>query len=722
MIEDANIQLIITNELSTSYSPVPFITLHELVQNVIPETKQKINWNIETPENIAYIIYTSGTTGKPKGVPITFAALEQMIKSIIRKETFDIQERNIVLQMASINFDSSIIEIFTTLYAGATLVIASEEERINPDLLIRCLKEKRITTATIPPALLAILPTADLPALETLIFAGEATSQKTFERWRDSNRRLINAYGPTENTVCSTVCIKEPKESPIDIGTPLPNISCYIMNDNHQILPPGIAGELYIGGNQLTHGYINQADLNSVKFIDNPFVSDKEKSYGINTKLYKTGDKVRLLPNGHIEFLGRIDNQIKINGYRVEPQEIELLLNTYKGIKQAIVSIRENNETKSLIAYIQLENKNCQITKDQLRSFLQTKIPKYMIPSVWLFLDKLPLTINGKIDYGQLSKYTIPQRERLQNRSQKSNIEESILSHIISTILESSNIEPETDLFDLGLTSIQAIQAIANANSLGIDISVSNLYKARTIRAVLENKKSKLCFWANNYDENKPLLLLICGFSFFSPAYQVFVDTFKSDYSILVLESYMELFWNKRDCNIDTLTSSLFKLVTPILQDKTLYAIAGYCIGGDIALHLANKLYNAKVAQPHVFMLDSFAKKNKEYVYIEEPGLDSQISDERNRISNALNSSIYFQPYEGNVSLFLASEFTPQLATAPTQEKIDQAYSIFLQNGDEWKRLLPHCQIFHIPDTDHWRFLIDAKALAIVKNIIAQIH
>ncbi|WP_455633541.1 AMP-binding protein, partial [Parabacteroides sp.] len=114
MIEDANIQLIITNELSTSYSPVPFITLHELVQNVIPETKQKINWNIETPENIAYIIYTSGTTGKPKGVPITFAALEQMIKSIIRKETFDIQERNIVLQMASINFDSSIIEIFTT--------------------------------------------------------------------------------------------------------------------------------------------------------------------------------------------------------------------------------------------------------------------------------------------------------------------------------------------------------------------------------------------------------------------------------------------------------------------------------------------------------------------------------------------------------------------------------------------------------------------------------
>lgn len=710
IIEDANIQLIITDN-NINYN-IPSLSIPEIVKRNKSNTKDILYTNIQ--KDIAYIIYTSGTTGNPKGVPITFKALESMIQSIISKEAYDINSKKRILQMASINFDASVLEIFASLYTGATLVVTSEEESKDPDLLIKCIQKNSITTATIPPALLSVLPVADFQALDTLIFAGEATTNSTFERWRSKDRRLINAYGPTENTVCSTFCIKESETHPNDIGCPLPNVSCYIMNDHHQILPYGAIGELYIGGAQLTKGYINRPDLNAAKFVCNPF-KDETNATEI---LYKTGDLVCLMPNRHIKFIGRKDTQLKINGFRIESQEIETILNTHNDIKQAVVIAKNNNGSKYLAAYIQA-NENKEIDKNELQQFLRNKLPHYMIPSVWFLCKEIPLTINGKIDTRRLDQYVISSTSNLSKTISKDlNIEEMILSNIAAEILGIPEIDITDNLFDLGLTSIQAILMVTNAQNMGIDISISNLYKEKTIQKVLYNKKSRLCFWANPYQEEKPLLLLICGFSNYDPVYHYITDELKSRFSILVIESYMQFFWNRQQCNIQSFIPILSKILSPILQGKNLWGMIGYCIGGDIALYLASHFKQNGIAHPKVFLLDAFAEKSKEYTYINIPDLDPAIVAEMNRLSQNMSQSIDTIFYDEDVCVFLAADFAPQFVNGLSEEDAQKSYQHFIQNDAKWKQVIPHCHVYRIPETDHWRFLIDPKALAFVKDLI----
>lgn len=297
-----------------------------------------------TPAHLAYVIYTSGSTGQPKGVLVEHRGLYNLAQAQIN--AFCVEPGHRVLQVASLNFDASISEIVMALGAGATLVLASVEAIFPGPALTQTLQQQAITHVTLVPSALALLTPTELPEIQTLIVAGEACSATLGARWQ-KGRRFLNAYGPTEITVCATImdCATWcDQQQPPPIGRPLANTQIYLLDQTGQPVPVGVTGELYIGGVGVARGYLNRPELTAEKFITNPFDSGR---------LYKTGDLARWLPDGNIEFLGRIDQQVKLRGFRIELGEIEAALNQHPVVQEAVVIPREEQAGhKQLVAYI----------------------------------------------------------------------------------------------------------------------------------------------------------------------------------------------------------------------------------------------------------------------------------------------------------------------------------------------------------------------------------
>ncbi|MEG4026392.1 amino acid adenylation domain-containing protein [Microcoleus sp. S13C4] len=297
-----------------------------------------------TAENLAYVIYTSGSTGKPKGVKVAHRGLCNLATAQIN--LFKVQPDSRVLQFASISFDASISEIVMALCAGAALCLGTGEELQPGQPLLLLLQEQRITHATLVPSALAVLPTQELPALETIVVAGEPCPPSLVTQWA-GGRRFFNAYGPTESTVCATVAQCFEGMDVLPIGRPIDNAQIYILDRHKQPVPIGVSGELHIAGVGLAKGYLNRPELTQEKFIPNPFSNEP------GSRLYKTGDLARYLPDGNIEFLGRIDNQVKIRGFRIELGEIEAVLAKHPNVRSVTVIDREDTPgNKRLVAYL----------------------------------------------------------------------------------------------------------------------------------------------------------------------------------------------------------------------------------------------------------------------------------------------------------------------------------------------------------------------------------
>ena len=291
-----------------------------------------------TPRNLAYCIYTSGTTGRPKGTLLEHGGLCNLAKAQIA--AFGVRPEDRVLQVASLNFDASIWEFAMALCAGATLVLAPTEALMPGHTLTQTLQRHTITHATIVPAALALLEPASLPSLHTVISAGEACPAALAARWAQG-RRLFNAYGPTETTVCATLmdCSRwQNRQQSPPIGRPIANVRTYILHENEQLAPIGVPGELYVGGDGIARGYLNRPELTAEKFIADPFGPGR---------LYKTGDLARWLPDGTIEYLGRIDHQVKLRGFRIELGEIESVLSQHPAVQEAVVLAREDQPGQS---------------------------------------------------------------------------------------------------------------------------------------------------------------------------------------------------------------------------------------------------------------------------------------------------------------------------------------------------------------------------------------
>lgn len=376
MLEDSQISVLLTQTGLVESLPkhqAHVVYLDTQWQEIAQHSEENPNSAV-TPDNLAYIIYTSGSTGKPKGVMIAHRGLCNLAHT--QKEIFDVRSKSRILQFASVSFDASVWEIFMALTAGATLVLVAAKNSLMPGTpLLKLLRESAITTVTLPPSVLAVLPVLELPALETIIVAGEACSADLVAKWAPS-RRFFNAYGPTEATVCATVA-EYTGDTRISIGRPIANTEVYLLNEQMQPVPQGVPGEIYIGGVGLARDYLNRPELTAERFVANPFSEnpgERELACVKHSRLYKTGDLGRYLTDGNIEYIGRIDHQIKIRGFRIELGEIESVLTAHPALRQAVVLAREDVlGDKRLVAYVVADSQYNPLYKQTDEEQLQAK-------------------------------------------------------------------------------------------------------------------------------------------------------------------------------------------------------------------------------------------------------------------------------------------------------------------------------------------------------------
>ena len=447
-----------------------------------------------TPDDIAYIIYTSGTTGTPKGVKIPHSAICNLVRT--EGEIFKLNTSDKVFQGFSISFDASLEEIWLAFYAGAQLFVGTEEIIQSGPQMATFINENQITVFSTVPTLLSTL-SEDLPSVTTLILGGEACSMELVKKWSTVKRRMVNTYGPTEATVIATYsdCIPNKK---VTIGKPVVNYCTYILDANQQIVPIGVAGELCIGGLSLAEGYINNPTLTALKFITPEF----EINPNFPKRLYRSGDLVRYNQWGEIEFLGRIDSQIKLRGFRIELAEIESQLLNITSVKNCALTVKKDpNGLEHLIAYVVIhadQNFDPINTKKELR----TKLAPYMIPSRFEVINEIPLLPSGKIDRKQLPDPTF-EKEPVQKKRIHRTTEEYI-THLWETLFGMGAIAPTDDFFDLGGHSLLASQMISTMRKdvRFEKLSVKDVYSYPTIEKLslyidhtLNSKENKSSFF-----------------------------------------------------------------------------------------------------------------------------------------------------------------------------------------------------------------------------------
>jgi amino acid adenylation domain-containing protein len=478
IVKDAGIKLLLTN-----FIPYPFSNIST---NVVDVSKMKFTnddnlpnlENIREPGKLAYIIYTSGSTGQPKGVMIFQAALVNFLYSMRRRP--GIQSADILLSVTSISFDIAALELFLPLIVGATIILAGIEMIANPSLLAEAIDLKKVSMVQATPATWQLLLDSGWkgkPGLKALC-GGDALGRILADRLLEKVGSLWNMYGPTETTIWSSVGEVFKEIHPITIGQPVSNTQLYILDRYLQLVAIGVIGELHIGGEGLAMGYLNHPELTTQKFIPDLFNSKKGE------RLFKTGDQARYLPDGSIEVLGRVDDQVKIDGHRIELGEVAAVLMQHPQVQNAVATTStENPGTKKLVAYY-VTGKVQPVTNCELRDFVRTKLPGYMVPAVFVNMDNFPLTTNGKINRKALPA---PEATRsLPGYVAPRNETEEVLAGIWQAILEIEQVGIHDNFFDLGGASIQSIQIIAQANMAGLELSAETIFEYQTIAGLAE--------------------------------------------------------------------------------------------------------------------------------------------------------------------------------------------------------------------------------------------
>ena len=418
------------------------------------------------PENLAYMIYTSGSTGKPKGVMLEHRNLLNLIEYIIssRKMTPDY----IVGEFASFCFDASVVDLFAPLTVGATLYILPESIRKDAVAVARFIKDEKITTITLPTQIGELVTEIldDAPSLKFATLGGEK-----FKHYRNRTYQMVNGYGPTENTVSSTEFFVDRQYDNIPIGKSQTNIRSYIVDKDLNRLPVGASGELCHAGRQIARGYHNLPEKTAAAFVENPFsVCEEDK------RMYRTGDMVRMKGDGNIEYIGRIDSQVKIRGYRIELGEIEGAILKHESAQNAAVKVIEKSGNKYIVAYYTGES----IEDEELKKFLEPLIPDYMMPSFFVYLDKMPVTPGGKID-----KKALPEPEISSERTDyvaPVTAVQTELCGIFEKALGMDQIGIEDNFFEMGGSSLTASKVAIMCLSKNIGVVYADIFKYPTVR------------------------------------------------------------------------------------------------------------------------------------------------------------------------------------------------------------------------------------------------
>nr|WP_295864097.1 non-ribosomal peptide synthase/polyketide synthase [uncultured Chitinophaga sp.] len=485
LLEDVSASVVLSSRLLkdklTAVTAARVIALDDRQEEVF---RQPVSGSllVPSPADLAYIIYTSGSTGKPKGVLIEHRGMLNHLYAKVNDLRLD--HRSVIAFTASYTFDISVWQMFAALLCGGTTIIYSEDTILQPELLMRAADRQQVTILELVPSYLATVLQEDIAVklehLEFLLVTGEAVSQQVLVQWfrhPDYGRiPVVNAYGPTEasDDICHYTMYEAPVQSNIPLGYPIQNLCIYVVNEAMQLCPSGVPGEICVSGIGVGRGYLNRPELTAEKFITDPFIT------GMPVRMYRTGDLGRWLPDGTVEYLGRLDDQVKVRGFRVELGEIEHALQLHEHIQQAVVVARADRKgNKQLAAYVVTTDA---YDRDNVYAFLKGRLPEYMVPSWLVPLEKLPLTANGKID-----RKALPAPDEVAGWSSQTyvaprNETEALLTNVWEDLLGVAKVGVQDNFFELGGHSLQVIRLTSTVRKqFGIEVNVRTFFQLATI-------------------------------------------------------------------------------------------------------------------------------------------------------------------------------------------------------------------------------------------------
>ena len=564
------------------------------------------------PANLAYVLYTSGSTGKPKGVMISHGNLVNFLESM-RHEP-GLTEEDTLLAVTTLSFDIAGLELWLPLYVGARVVIASRKVSMDGQQLIALLHSSQATVMQATPATWRLLLETGWTGEPNLVVlcGGEALSASLVSAVLPRCKAMWNMYGPTETTIWSTID-KVESDDRISLGYPIANTQIVILDGNAQLAPIGINGELCIGGDGVSHGYLNQPELTAEKFILNPFSSNS------GARLYRTGDLARRLPDGRLEFAGRIDHQVKIRGFRIELGEIETVLARNLDVRECVVIAREDQPgNKYIAAYIVAANTQGPLNIWELASSLKEFLPDYMVPTAWVQLEHLPLSANGKI-----ARQNLPVPD---NRGTKSNagqeprkLTEIRLASIWEEVLNVHSVTVDDDFFSLGGHSLLAVQMMARAQeAFGCELPLTLLFgspRLGDLAKAIQTERGKYPFKTLipiRTGGSKPPLFCISRPNVNALGFVFLSRHLSPDQPVIGLQSKMEKdgsTWVYDQVEYEAKAIEYISAMREVYPDGP-YLLTGYCEGAHIAFEMARKLEAMNLPVAMIGILDAWPIEN----------------------------------------------------------------------------------------------------------------
>jgi amino acid adenylation domain-containing protein len=472
MLEDAGLGLVVTDSKLEQNLPLPPERLVMLDRDAAAIARQPAGqvFSAVHPDNLAYVIYTSGSTGQPKGVMISHRGLVNLVAA--QRRAFALPPGARILQFFSLSFDISAWEILLAFGSGGTLCLGTEATRQPGEPLTGLLQRQQIDSVTLLPSVLATLGQESLPGLRHIVTGAEFCSAETIAPWL-MGRRVFNGYGPTETSVCATVTPVHDSERAPPIGRPILNFRTYVLDPQQELVAAGTPGELVIGGLGLARGYFGQPALTAQRFLPDPFAGRP------GARLYRSGDRVRQSSDGQIHFLGRLDRQVKLRGYRIELGDIEAALAAHPAITEAVALVRATSGTEPrLLAFVSGKP----TAAAELRAWLASQLPNYMIPAEFISVDAMPRDPNGKLDYANLlSREAGHPRLTRDFTAPRTKLEQTI-AVTWAVVLGLEEVSIHENFFDLGGHSLLATRIVAQLTSiLDIDLSVRAVFEAPTV-------------------------------------------------------------------------------------------------------------------------------------------------------------------------------------------------------------------------------------------------
>jgi amino acid adenylation domain-containing protein len=483
MLDDARPPVILTTSALADRLPVMtgcwlMVWDDDLVEAMAAQTDDAPPHELG-PDHAAYAIFTSGSTGQAKAAVLPHRGLVNV--ALEQKFLFKPGPGDRVLQFSALGFDASVFEMVMALANGATLCFGDRERLLPGAALLATLKHEAISIVTLPPSSLAALPDADLPKLRTITVAGEACSAELVRRWAPG-REFFNLYGPTEATIWASAARCEPDGRPPTLGRPIGNTRIYILDRRLQPVPSGIPGELCIAGAGLALRYLNRPDLTQARFVPDPFDPIP------GARIYRTGDLARWLPDGTVEFLGRIDHQVKLRGFRIEPGEIEVVLAQHPGVRDAVVLAHESVPgQRRLVGYATPRYAESPPGADDLRRFLRDRLPDYMVPARIVLLDEMPLTPNKKIDRKALADPDDTRPDLKAAFVAPRDDLEHVLARWFAEVLRVEEVGVADNFFDLGGDSLMATRIVSQLHeAFRTEVTIPQLFRAAAVGALAE--------------------------------------------------------------------------------------------------------------------------------------------------------------------------------------------------------------------------------------------